>query len=341
MKTGEQGEIVLLGHGSGGTLTHQLVKTVFQEAFENPILDEMLDAALLDLPHGRIAFTTDSFVVDPIFFPGGDIGKLAVCGTVNDLVVSGAKPLYISAAFIIEEGFPLADLRQIVGSMREAALAAGVRVVTGDTKVVGRGSADKIFINTTGIGIIPEGCRLSPRRIKSGDAVIVSGPLGEHGLAILARREGLSFTTPVVSDCAPLHRLAAAILAAGGEGVRCMRDPTRGGLATTLNELAAQSGKGILIQEELLPVRREVAGGCEMLGIDPLYLANEGKIVAVAAPGVAPRVLEAMRSLPEGREAVQIGRVIEEEPGLVLIETELGATRILTMLEGEPLPRIC
>jgi hydrogenase expression/formation protein HypE len=341
LKKTEQDEIILLGHGSGGTLTHQLVKTVFQDAFENSILDEMLDAALLNLPHGRIAFTTDSFVVDPIFFPGGDIGKLAICGTVNDLVVSGAKPLYLSAAFIIEEGFPLSDLRQIVVSMREAASDAGVSVVAGDTKVVGRGSADKIFINTTGIGLIPEGCHLSPRRIRSGDAVIVSGSLGEHGLAILAQREGLAFTTPVVSDCTPLHRLVAAVLDGGGKGVRCMRDPTRGGLATTLNELAAQSGQGILVQEELLPVRREVAGGCEMLGIDPLYLANEGKLIVVVAPEVVARVLERMRSLPEGRGAVQIGRVIENEPGFVLLETELGATRILTMLEGEPLPRIC
>jgi len=341
LKKTEQDEVILLGHGSGGILTHQLIKTVFQDAFENAILDEMLDAALLNLPHGRIAFTTDSFVVDPVFFPGGDIGKLAICGTVNDLAVSGAKPLYISAAFIIEEGFPPSDLRRIVSSMRETALAAEVRVVTGDTKVVGRGSADKIFINTTGIGLVPEGRRLSPRRIQRGDVVIVSGSIGEHGLAILARREGLSFTTPVVSDSTALHRLAEAVLAAGGAGIKCMRDPTRGGLATTLNELAAQSGKGILVQEELLPIRREVAGGCEMLGIDPLYLANEGKLIVVAAPEAAPQVLEAMRSLPEGEAAVQIGRIIEDEPGLVLLETELGATRILTMLEGEPLPRIC
>ncbi len=333
--------MILLGHGSGGTLTNQLVKTVFQEAFGNPILDEMLDAAVLELPKGRIAFTTDSFVVDPIFFPGGDIGKIAVCGTVNDLAVSGAEPLYLSAGFIIEEGFPLADLRRIVHSMKEAAESAGVRVVTGDTKVVGRGGTDKIFINTTGIGLIPEGRVLSPRRMQPGDAVIVSGSLGEHGLAILARREGLSFTTPVVSDCAPLQRLTRAILEAGGDGIRCMRDPTRGGLATTLNELAAQSGQGILVHEELLPLRREVVGACEMLGIDPLYLANEGKVIVVAAPDVAERVLEAMRGLPEGTGALRIGEVIPDNPGLVLLETELGATRIITMLEGEPLPRIC
>lgn len=332
---------VLLGHGSGGTLTGELVKSVFQEAFSNPILDEMLDAALLDLPKGRIAFTTDSFVVDPIFFPGGDIGKIAVCGTVNDLAVSGAEPLYLSAGFIIEEGFPLADLRRIVRSMREAAEAAGVSIVTGDTKVVGRGGADKIFINTAGIGVIPEGIELSPRRMQPGDVVLVSGSIGEHGLAILAQREGLSFTTPVVSDCAPLNRLTGAVLGAGGPGVRCMRDPTRGGLATALNELAQQGGRGILVREEAIPVRREVMGACDMLGIDPLYLANEGKVIVVCAPDVADKVLQAMRELPEGRDAVRIGEVIPENAGLVLLETELGATRIITMLEGEPLPRIC
>lgn len=341
MKKTEQDDVILLGHGSGGTLTNQLIKSVFQEAFGNPILDEMLDAAVLDLPRGRIALTTDSFVVDPIFFPGGDIGKIAICGTVNDLSVSGAEPLYLSAGFIIEEGFPVADLRRVVNSMRAAAEAAGVRIVTGDTKVVERGSADKIFINTTGIGVVPDGCRLSPRRIQAGDVVLISGSLGDHGLTILALREGIAFTTPVVSDCAPLQGLTRAILEAGGEGIRCMRDPTRGGLATTLNELAVQSGQGILVQEELLPLRQEVVGACEMLGIDPLYLANEGKVIVVAAPDVASDVLKAMRGLPEGAGSVQIGKVITNEPGFVLVETDLGATRILTMLEGEPLPRIC
>ncbi|HAA89993.1 MAG TPA: hydrogenase expression/formation protein HypE [Peptococcaceae bacterium] len=340
MRKGEQG-VVLLGHGSGGALTHRLIEEVFQGAFGNPILNEMLDSAVFDLPPGRVALTTDSFVVDPIFFPGGDIGKLAVCGTVNDLVVSGAKPLYLSAGFIIEEGFPLSDLQKVVSSMREAASQAGVSIVTGDTKVVGRGGADKLFINTTGVGVIPEGVCLSPRRIQVGDVILVSGPIGEHGLAILAQREGLAFTSPVYSDCFPLHRLAAAVLEAGGDGVRCMRDPTRGGLATTLNELASQSEKSFLVEEELIPVRREVAGACEMLGIEPLYLACEGRIVAVVAPEVSEHVVAAMRSLPEGEGAVEIGRVVTGEPGLVLMETELGATRILTMLEGEPLPRIC
>lgn len=337
----EQEQVILLGHGSGGTLTNQLIRTVFQDILQNPILNEMLDAALLDLGPGRVALTTDSFVVDPIFFPGGDIGKLAVCGTVNDLAVSGADPLYLSAAFIIEEGLPLADLRRIVTSMQAAASAAGVWVVTGDTKVVGRGCADKIFINTTGIGLVPVGRSLSPRFMQPGDVVLVSGALGDHGLAILAQREGLSFTTPVVSDCTPLNRIASAVLDAGGDGVRCMRDPTRGGLATTLNELATQGDRGILVQETDVPVRREVVAACGMLGIDPLYLANEGKLIAIVASEVAEPVLAAMRSLPEGRGAVAIGRVAAGDRGLVLMETELGATRIMTMLEGEPLPRIC
>ncbi len=334
-------DVIILGHGSGGALTNQLIKDVFQEAFENPILDELLDAAVLEVNGGRVAFSTDSFVVDPIFFPGGDIGKLAVCGTVNDLAVSGATPLYLSTGFIIEEGLPIADLRQIVQSMRKAAQAAGIHIVTGDTKVVGRGSADKVFINTAGIGVIPEGRRLSPRCIEPGDVVLISGTMGDHGLTILAQREGLSFSTPVESDCTPLNRIAKAVLDAGGDGVRCMRDPTRGGLATTLNELAVQSGRGILIQEEEIPLRREVVGACDMLGIDPLYLANEGKVIAIVAPEVSGDVLGAMRGLPEGQGAVEIGKVIAEEEGLVLLETELGATRILGMLEGEPLPRIC
>ena len=334
-------DVIILGHGSGGSLTNRLIKDVFQGAFENPILNELLDAAVLDIDGGKLAFTTDSFVVDPIFFPGGDIGKIAVCGTVNDLAVSGAEPLYLSAGFIIEEGLLISDLKKIVQSMRKAAQAAGVHIVTGDTKVVGRGSADKVFINTAGIGVIPAGRSLSHRHMQPGDVIIVSGTMGDHGLTILAQREGLSFSTPVESDCTPLNRITKAILKAGGESVRCMRDPTRGGLATTLNELAIQSGKGILIKEERIPLRREVVGACEMLGLDPLYLANEGKVIAVVAPDAAASVLEAMRSLPEGEGSVVIGQVIAEEEGLVLLETELGATRVLGMLEGEPLPRIC
>lgn len=341
MNNTKDGDVVLLGHGSGGTMTNQLIRDVFQSAFENPILDEMLDAAVLNVPNSRIAFTTDSFVVDPIFFPGGDIGKIAVCGTVNDLAVSGARPLYLSAGFIIEEGLLIEDLRRIVTSMKHAAATAGVYIVTGDTKVVGRGSADKIFINTAGIGLLPEGRILSPRQMQPGDVILVSGSLGEHGLTIMAQRQGLAFTTPVTSDCTPLNSLAATVLEAGGDDVRCMRDPTRGGLATTLNELAAQGGCEILVQEELLPLRREVVGACDMLGIDPLYLANEGKLIAVVSAEVSDKVLVAMRGLPEGAGAVRIGEVKGDEPGLVSMETELGATRILTMLEGEPLPRIC
>lgn len=334
-------DLIILGHGSGGTLTNQLIKDVFQQAYGNPVLDELLDAAVLEVGEGRIAFSTDSFVVDPIFFPGGDIGTLAVSGTVNDLAVSGAKPLYLSAGFIIEEGLPIRDLRRIVQSIQDTAQAAGVQVVTGDTKVVDRGSADKIFINTAGIGLIPAGRHLSPRLMEPGDVVLVSGTMGDHGLTILAQREGLAFSTPVESDCAPVNRITEAVMEAGGDGVRCMRDPTRGGLATTLNELAMQSERGVLLSEEEIPFLREVVGACEMLGLDPLYLANEGKVIAVVAPQVADQVLEAMRALPEGRGAVQIGEVIAEEEGLVLLETELGATRILGMLEGEPLPRIC
>jgi hydrogenase expression/formation protein HypE len=340
LKSAEE-DLILLGHGSGGTLTNQLIEDVFQKAYGNPVLDELLDAAVLDVGGGRITFSTDSFVVDPIFFPGGDIGTLAVSGTVNDLAVSGAEPLYLSTGFIIEEGLPIADLRRIVHSMHDTAQAAGVHVVTGDTKVVGRGSADKVFINTAGIGVIPAGRHLSPQLMEPGDVVLVSGTMGDHGLTILAQREGLSFSTPVESDCAPVNRIAKAVMEVGGEGVKCMRDPTRGGLATTLNELAVQSARGILIQEEEIPFLREVVGACEMLGLDPLYLANEGKVIVVVAPEVAGEVLEAMRALPEGRGAVEIGKVIAEEEGLVLLETELGAARILGMLEGEPLPRIC
>ncbi|MGI6405593.1 MAG: hydrogenase expression/formation protein HypE [Syntrophaceticus sp.] len=340
MKSAEE-DLILLGHGSGGTLTNQLIEDVFQKAYGNPVLDELLDAAVLDVGGGRIAFSTDSFVVDPIFFPGGDIGTLAVSGTVNDLAVSGAEPLYLSTGFIIEEGLPIADLRRIVHSMHDTAQAAGVHVVTGDTKVVGRGSADKVFINTAGIGVIPAGRHLSPQLMEPGDVVLVSGTMGDHGLTILAQREGLSFSTPVESDCAPVNRITKAVMEAGDDGVKCMRDPTRGGLATTLNELAVQSARGILIQEEEIPFLREVVGACEMLGLDPLYLANEGKVIVVVAPEVAGEVLEAMRALPEGRGAVEIGKVIAEEEGLVLLETELGAARILGMLEGEPLPRIC
>jgi len=333
-------DTILLAHGSGGTMSHQLITDIFREAFANPTLDQMLDAAVVEVPTGRIAMTTDSFVVDPIFFPGGDIGKLAICGTVNDLAVSGAEPKFLSAAFIIEEGFPLADLKKIVGSMRDTAVRAGIMIVTGDTKVVEKGSADKVFINTTGVGILPAGRYLSPTCVKPGDQVIISGNLGDHGLTILAQREGLSFSTPVESDCAPLNAMIGEALKYG-DAVRCMRDPTRGGLATTLNEIARQGKVGITIQEDLIPVSPEVAGACDMLGMDPLYMANEGKVIIFAAAEAAADIVAALRQTAEGKNAAVIGEVAAEPPGMVLLETTLGATRVLGMLEGEHLPRIC
>lgn len=334
-------ELILLAHGSGGRMSNDLIREVFQSRLGNPLLNAQLDSAVFPAESARIAMTTDSFVVTPVFFPGGDIGKLAVCGTVNDLAVAGAAPRYLSAGFIIEEGFPVADLIRVVESMQAAAQAAGVMIVTGDTKVVARGQADRLFINTTGVGFIPAGVDLKPTRIRPGDAIIVSGSLGEHGLAVLAQREGLKFTTQVRSDCAPVHELAKALLASP-DAVRVMRDPTRGGLATTLNELALQGGQGMLIKEELLPIPPAVQGGCEFLGLDPLYLANEGKLVAVVDADYAEEAVAALRRLPAGGGARVIGQAAGEVPaGVVALETELGARRILPMLEGEPLPRIC
>jgi hydrogenase expression/formation protein HypE len=335
-------EHIVLAHGSGGRLHHELINQVFRAQLSNPRLDQLLDAAILEAPPGgRLAFSTDSFVIHPLFFPGGDIGCLAVYGTANDLSVSGGVPRYLSAAFIIEEGFPLTELKRIVDSMHQAAAQIGVEVVTGDTKVVGRGQVDKLFINTAGIGFIPPEVNLSPKRMQPGDKVIVSGMLGEHGLAILAQREGLSFTTPVESDCGSVHRLAQALLGVDPQAVRCMRDPTRGGLATTLNELAQQGAVCLRLEEDQIPVAPAVRGGCEMLGMDPLYLANEGKLVAVVAPEKLTELLQTIRELPEGREACVIGEVREGPAGLVLMETSLGAERIVGMLEGELLPRIC
>ena len=335
-------ERIVLAHGSGGRLHHELINKVFRSRLSNPRLDQMLDAAILELSgENRVAFSTDSFVIDPLFFPGGDIGCLAVYGTANDLSVSGAIPLYLSAGFIIEEGFPIADLMQIVDSMHRAADEIGIEVVTGDTKVVGRGQADKLFINTAGIGLIPAGLNLSPTQIRPGDQIIVSGLIGEHGLAILAQREGLGFTTPVQSDCGSVHRLAQALCQIDPAGVRCMRDPTRGGLATTLNELAQQGAVCLGIKEELIPVSAAVRGACGMLGMDPLYLANEGKLMAIVAPSKQPEMLKALRALPEGQDAAVIGEVREAPSRLVLLETVLGTERVLGMLEGELLPRIC
>ena len=333
-------DIVLMAHGSGGMMSQQLIEQVFKQSWDNPHLELMLDGALLDLPPGRLAMSTDSFVITPIFFPGGDIGKLAICGTVNDLVACGAKPLYLSTAFIIEEGMPLEDLRKIAASMAKTAREAGVMLVTGDTKVVEKGSADRIFINTTGIGVIPEGIDYRPSRIRAGDQIIVTGPVGDHGLSILAQREGLRFSTPAVSDCAALVGIGAILEKYGG-AVKCMRDPTRGGLATVLNELAQQSGLGMLVAEARIPVSQVVQGACDMLGLDPLYMANEGKMVILVDRETAPEVMKDLAKTPQAAESRIIGEVMLDPAGMVLLATELGARRILGMLEGEHLPRIC
>ena len=330
---------ILLAHGSGGQLMHNLIKKSFVSTLSNPILEKLDDSAVFDLS-GRMAFTTDSYVVSPIFFPGGDIGKLAVCGTVNDLSMTGAVPLYLSLSFIIEEGLLLADLTKIVNSINEAAIEAGVKIVTGDTKVVDKGSADKLFINTSGVGIVPRGVDISGANARPGDKVIVSGTLGDHGMAVLSQREGIRFQMPVPSDCAPLNKMVAEILATGAE-IHCLRDPTRGGLATTLNEFAQQSRVGIRLDELSLPVNPAVLGACELLGFDPLYVANEGKLVAVVAPGDADRVLATVRKNQYGQKAVIIGEVVGEHPGRVVLKTRLGASRIVDVLVGELLPRIC
>lgn len=336
---------VLLGHGSGGQLTNDLIRRMFLPAFDNAILSALEDQATLELPRSssgasRLAFTTDSFVVRPIFFPGGDIGKLAVHGTVNDLAVGGAMPLWLSAAFILEEGLPLADLERIVRSIRQACADAGVTLVTGDTKVVDRGKGDKIFITTAGIGIVPGGLALSIRNARPGNRILVSGTLGDHGIAIMSVREGIEFETVLESDTAPLHDLTRTMLAAC-PAIRCMRDPTRGGLASALNELAAASEVGVRIDENAIPVRPEVRGACEMLGLDPLYVANEGKLIAVAPPEDAERLLVAMRNHPLGRESAIIGTVVADHPGTVVLRSRIGGERVVAMLAGEQLPRIC
>jgi hydrogenase expression/formation protein HypE len=338
---------VLLGHGSGGRLTAELIQRVFVPGFGGDILAALEDQATVSLGgwHNgargpRVALTTDSFVVRPLFFPGGDIGKLAVHGTVNDLAVGGAVPGFLAAAFILEEGLALDDLRRIVASMRGACDAAGVELVTGDTKVVDRGKGDQVFITTTGVGLVPEGRSLSIRNARPGDRVLVSGTAGDHGIAIMSVREGIEFETVLESDTAPLAGLAEAVLAACPE-VRCMRDPTRGGLSSALNELAAASRVGVRLEESAIPVRPEVHAACEMLGLDPLYVANEGKLIAVVPPGGAGRALEAMRRHPLGRDAAAIGEVVAEHPGMVLLRSVVGGERVVTLLAGEQLPRIC
>jgi hydrogenase expression/formation protein HypE len=333
-------DTVLLGHGSGGKLSAELIRDVFLPALANPVLSRLDDQAIVNVNGQRLAFTTDSFVVKPLFFPGGDIGSLAVHGTINDLAMGGAQPLFLSAAFIIEEGFPIDQLRRIVASMEHAASAADVQVVTGDTKVVERGKGDGVFINTTGIGLVAPDVELSANCARPGDKVLLSGSIGEHGIAILAQREGIEFETTIESDSASLHTLVQGMLQTG-TGIRCMRDPTRGGLSSALNEIAAQSHVGIELDERAIPLREEVASACELLGLDPLYVANEGKLIAIVAPENADVVLQAMRQHSLGGQAQIIGTVKAVTPSLVTMRTNLGTTRIVDMLAGDQLPRIC
>jgi len=342
-------ERIVLGHGAGGKLTAALLERCFYPAFANPSLDARNDQALVALPAsagGRLALTTDSFVVTPIFFPGGDIGSLAVHGTVNDLAMGGARPLYLAAAFILEEGFARSDLDRVVQSMAKAVRAAGVAIVTGDTKVVNRGHGDQVYITTTGVGWVPEGVRLSAELARPGDQILLSGTVGDHGMAILSQREGLAFEEAIASDSAALHTLAADLLAATPAGaVRCLRDPTRGGLATSLNEIAQGSRVAMRLRQAAVPVRPAVASACELLGIDPLYVANEGKLVAIVAPEHAEAALEALRAHPLGANACRIGAVAAPDAaaraGMVLLETDIGGTRLLDTLFHEQLPRIC
>ena len=331
---------VLLAHGGGGKLSHQIVQKIFISQFKNNLLDPLHDGAIFTLGGTRCAFSTDSYVINPIFFPGGDIGSLAVNGTVNDLAMCGARPLYLSAAFIIEEGLPMEDLWRVVVSMKRAAEAAGVQLVTGDTKVVDRGKGDKLFINTSGIGLIPDGVQISPQQAKPGDKIILSGSIAEHGIAIMSVREGLEFETQIESDCSPLNGLVETMFATSKE-IHMLRDPTRGGVASVLNEIAESAQVGISLREEQIPVSEEVRGACEILGFDPLYVANEGKLIAFVAPADADKVLEAMRAHPLGKNAIPIGEVVANHPGTVIMKTRIGGSRVVDMLSGEQLPRIC
>ncbi len=332
---------VLLGHGSGGQLSAALMRDVIAPALEAAAPGGPLnDAAVVEVAGGRLAFTTDSFVVSPLEFPGGNIGELAVNGTVNDLAMMGAQPLALSLAYVIEEGLPIEDLRRVTESVARAAIRAGVRIVTGDTKVVGRGAADGLFVNTAGIGLVASGVTVGADRAAAGDAVILSGPIGLHGIAIMSVREGLDFEVEIASDTQPLNELVAAIVATCPD-VRVLRDPTRGGLASALNEIAAASGVGIELREETIPIPGPVRAACEMLGLDPLHVANEGKLVAIVPAASAQAVLAAMRAVPEGAEAVEIGRVVAHHPAMVTMRTIVGSQRIVDMLVGEQLPRIC
>lgn len=331
---------IVLAHGSGGKLSHQLIEKILLPQFRNELLEPLHDGAILSLGKERLAFSTDSYVVSPIFFPGGDIGKLAVHGTVNDLAMCGARPLYLSCGFILEEGTPLEDFWRVVQSMREAMEASGVELVTGDTKVVDRGKADKIFINTSGIGMIPEGVDIRPTRAQVGDKIIVSGAIATHGIAIMSVREGLEFESEIASDTAPLNGLVEAILKADKD-THVLRDPTRGGITSALTEIAQAAKVGMLLNEASIPIREEVKGACEILGLDPLYVANEGKLLAIVRAALADPVLTAMKNHSLGEEAAIIGEVVSDHPGFVTMNTRVGGRRVVDMLSGEQLPRIC
>jgi len=332
---------VLLAHGGGGRLTQMLIERMFIPAFDNPALSMLHDGAVLELGGMRLAFSTDSFVVSPLFFPGGDIGSLAVHGTVNDLAMCGARPVCLSTGFVLEEGLPMEDLWRVVQSMQRAAQAVGVPIVTGDTKVVDRGKGDGVFINTSGLGLIPAGVHISPRRARPGDLVLINGAIAVHGIAIMSVREGLEFETALASDSAPLHDLVGRILDVAGDQVHVLRDPTRGGLASALNEIATQAEVGIRLEETRIPIGEEVRGACEILGLDPLYVANEGKCLAILAREAAEPVLAAMRAHPLGGQAAIIGEVIADHPRKVYMRSRIGGMRIVDVLSGEQLPRIC
>ncbi|HIQ06425.1 MAG TPA: hydrogenase expression/formation protein HypE [Anaerolineae bacterium] len=335
-------QVVQLAHGAGGRLTQELIETVFGRRFSNPILDRMNDAAVASLDHGqgRLAFSTDGHVVQPLFFPGGDIGRVAVCGTVNDLAMMGARPLWLAASFILEEGLPLADLRRIVESMAAAAAEAGVQIVAGDTKVVERGKGDGVFVSTAGVGLVPPHLDIDAANARPGDAILLSGPIGAHGMTIMTQREGLSFESPLQSDTTPLNEIVAAMLEVAPH-THCLRDPTRGGLATALNELASSSQVGMVFEEASVPVDEPVRAACDLLGLDPLYVANEGVFIAIVPPEEAEAALNALRSHPLGQRATRIGQVVEQFLGQVVMRTRLGAQRIVDVLSGNLLPRIC
>ena len=334
-------DAVQLGHGSGGRMSAQLVQEHFLPRFGNPVLSAQGDAGILDLPHGRLAFSTDTFVVSPLEFPGGDIGALAVHGTVNDLAMMGAEPRHLSAGFVLEEGLPFAVLDRIIASMARAAAESGVTIAAADTKVVERGRADGLYVNTTGVGLLDDVARPGPHRARSGDAVLVSGPLGRHGMAVMAFREGLAFESTITSDTAALTPLVRQLKAVAGADLRVLRDPTRGGVATTLNEIARASGVGIALREDRIPVPPDVLAACEMLGLDPLYVANEGILVAIVPASLSEAALGVLRAAPLGREAAIIGRVVEEHEGMVVLHTGIGGSRVVDMLPGDLLPRIC